>query len=134
MPRKKGVPYARSDALKQRRNFSLTEKAILGFGRLVRYFRMDSASALLEAIGRGELFVSENPHTFEDVIATWDLQELAADALIPYERLVEIVQNKEEPNDDELVGLATSLNLEPSELLRLIQKRRQNGEPQPNGH
>lgn len=78
--------------------------------------------------------VNEKPNTFEDAISNWDLEELAADALIPYERLVEIVQDKEEPNNDELIGLAASLDLEPSELLQLIKKRKRNGEPQPNGH
>lgn len=132
MPRKRGVPYARSDALKQPRNFSVTLKAFQGLGRLASFFRTKSPSALLEAIGRGELFVSEKPHTFKEAIAAWDLEELASDSLIPHERLTEIVEQKEEPETDELIRLAASLRLEPSELRTLIKKR--NGEPQPNGH
>lgn len=78
--------------------------------------------------------VNEKPNTFEDAISNWDLEELADDALIPYERLIEIVHEKEKPNNDELIGLAASLELKPSELLRLIEKRECNGESQPNGH
>ncbi len=132
MPRKKGVPYER-DALKQARNFSLTLKAFQGLGRLMAFFRVKSTSALLEAIGRGELYVSEKPHTFEEAIATWDLEELADDAIIPYERLVEIIEKKEKPTVDEISGLASSLKLETSELFNLIQNRKQNGERQSNG-
>jgi len=132
MPRKKGVPYER-DALKQARNFSLTLKAFQGLGRLMVFFRVKSTSALLEAIGRGELYVSEKPRTFEEAIATWDLKELADDAMIPYERLVEIVEKKEKPTVDEISGLASSLKLETSELFNLIQNQKQNGERQSNG-
>lgn len=132
MPRKKGVPYER-DALKQARNFSLTLKAFQGLGRLMAFFRVKSTSALLEAIGRGELYVSEKPHTFEEAIATWDLKELADDAMIPYERLVDIVEKKEKPTVDEISGLASSLKLETSELFNLIQNRKQNGKRQSNG-
>ncbi len=132
MPRKKGVPYER-DALKQARNFSLTLKAFQGLGRLMAFFRVKSTSALLEAIGRGELYVSEKPHTFEEAIAAWDLKELADDAMIPYERLVDIVEKKEKPTVDEISGLASSLKLETSELFNLIQNRKQNGKRQSNG-
>lgn len=125
MPRKKGVPYER-DALKQPRNFSLTLKAFQGLGRLTAFFRLKSTSALLEAIGRGELYVSEKPHTFEEAIAVWDLEDLAAEAMIPYERLIEIVEKKEKPTVDEISGLASSLKVETSELLNLIQNRKRN--------
>lgn len=131
MPRKKGVPYARTDQLKERRSFSLTLIAYEGLKRVAQRIGMP-ASTLLEAIGRGELYVSTKPQTFDQALAAWDLEELAADALIPYERLLEIVENKKEPLTDELIRLAASLRLEPSGLRNLIKNR--NGEPQTNGH
>jgi hypothetical protein len=132
MPRKKGVPYARSDQLKERHAFSITRKAYDGFKRLAARLDM-SMSAIMEALGRGELYVTDKPRTFEEAIAAWDMEELATDALIPYERLIDIVEHKEEPNTDELTGLAASLQLEPSELRNLIRNRKQNGERQANG-
>lgn len=132
MPRKKGVPYVR-DALKERHAFSITRKAYDGFKRLAASLGVPM-SAVLEAVGRGELFVSKNPQTFEELIATWDLEELASDAFIPYERLLAIVRDKEQPNTDELIGLAASLKMEPLGLRNLIKRQNGNGEPQPNGH
>lgn len=131
MPRKKGVPYARTDALKKRRNFSLTEKAIQGLGRLVSLFKLDSASAMLEAIGRGELFVSLRPQSFASLMATWHTPDLAEQSGIPEERINEIRNGKGDcVKPDELIGLARATGVSFEVLERLA---RYQGVHQKNG-
>jgi hypothetical protein len=129
MPRKKGIPYARSE-LKGRRNFSLTLKAFQGLGRLFAFFNMDSASALLEAIGRGELFVSRVPRSFKEIMAIWDLDELAEMAGIPTDRLEEIRNGKgDRPKPHELIGLESATGVAYEKLDHLANQ----GEHQSNG-
>jgi hypothetical protein len=131
MPRKKGVPYARTDALKKRRNFSLTEKAIQGLGRLVSLFNLDSASAMLEAIGRGELFLSTRPQSFSSLLAAWDIPELASMSGIPEERITEIRSGTGDSVQlDELIGLARATGISFEVLERLA---RYQGVHQKNG-
>lgn len=131
MPRKKGVPYARTDALKKRRNFSLTEKAIQGLGRLVSLFKMASASAMLEAIGRGELFVSVRPQSFSSLMAVWDIPELAEKSGVAEERINEIREGKgDRAQPDELIGLARATGVSFEVLERLA---RYQGAHQKNG-
>lgn len=131
MPRKKGVPYARADALKKRRNFSLTDKAIQGLGRLVSFFKLDSTSAMLEAIGRGELFVSIRPQSFSSLMAAWDISELVDKSGITEERITEIregIGDRVQP--DELIGLARATGVSFEVLERLA---RYQGAHQKNG-
>jgi hypothetical protein len=130
MPRKKGIPYARSDSLKERRNFSLTLKAFKGLGRLFEFFNLGSTSALLESIGRGELFVSKRPRSFKELMAVWDLDELAVMAGIPVERLEEIRTGKgDRAQPHELIGLESATGVAYEKLDQLANK----GEHQSNG-
>ena len=129
MPRKKGVPYARSDQLKERHAFSVTRKAYNGFKRLAARFGM-SMSAILEGLGRGEIFLTRTPPTFRDLILTWDLEELAEKAGIPVERLENIRDRKgDRIQPDEMVGLENATGIAAEELERLAQQ----GEHQSNG-
>ena len=130
MPRKKGIPYARSDSLKERRNFSLTLKAFKGLGRLFTFFNMDSASAFLEAIGRGELFVSKIPRNFKELMVVWDMDELEEISGIPIERLQEIREGKGDCiQPHELIALESSTGVAYEKLDQLANK----GEHQSNG-
>jgi hypothetical protein len=128
MPRKKGVPYAR-DELKERHAFSITRKAYDGFKRLSKRLKL-SMSALLEALGRGELFLTRHPHSFEDVMLTWDMDELAQQAGIPVERLIDIRDGKgDHAQFSELIGLARATGISFDQLKKLATQ----GERQSNG-
>lgn len=129
MPRKKGVPYVR-DQLKERHAFSITRKAYEGFRRLSQRLKIPM-SGLLEALGRGELFLTQHPHSFDDVISTWDMDELAEEAGIPVERIVEICDGKgDRVQPDELIGLARATGVSFEMLERIAHYQ---GEHQKNG-
>lgn len=129
MPRKKGVPYARSDQLKERHAFSVTPKAYNGFKRLAARVGM-SMSAILEALGRGELFLTRIPPTLKDLMYAWDLGELAETAGIPLERLENIRDGKgDRARPDELIGLESATGIPYEKLERLALQ----GEHQSNG-
>jgi len=128
MPRKKGVPYVR-DALKERHAFSITRKAYNGFKRLAASLGVPM-SAVLEAVGRGEVFVSKVPKDFKELMASWDMDELAELAGIPIERLQEISEGKgDRVQPHELIGLESATGVAYEVLDRLVNK----GEHQSNG-
>lgn len=130
MPRKKGVPYARSDQLKERHAFSVTRKAYDGFKRFAARFGM-TMSAIVEAVGRGELFITRTPPSFKDLMQAWNLEELSEIAGIPIERLEEIRDGRGTSVESaELVGLETATGVAFEELERLAH---QQGEHQSNG-
>jgi hypothetical protein len=129
MPRKKGVPYARSDQLKERHTFSLTRKAYDGIKRFAAQLGL-SMSAILEGLGRGELFITRIPPTFKDLMLAWDLEELAELAGIPIERLQEISEGKgDRIQPHELIGLESATGVAYEKLDQLANK----GEHQSNG-
>jgi hypothetical protein len=129
MPRKKGVPYARSDQLKERHTFSLTRKAYDGIKRFAARLGL-SMSAILEGLGRGELFITRVPATFDDLMMAWDLEELAETAGIPAERLQEILEGKgDRIQPHELIALESSTGVAYERLDQLADK----GERQSNG-
>lgn len=129
MPRKKGVPYARSDQLKERHTFSLTRKAYEGIKRFAARLGI-SMSAILEGLGRGELFITRVPPTMKDLILVWDLEELAKTAGIPIERLQEISEGKgAHVQPHELRGLESATGVAYEKLDQLTNQ----GEHQSNG-
>jgi hypothetical protein len=89
-----------------------------------------SMSAILEGLGRGEIFLTRTPPTFKDLILTWDLEELAEKAGIPVERLENIRDRKgDRIQPDEMVGLENATGIAAEELEHLAQQ----GEHQSNG-
>lgn len=96
----------------------------------MHFLKFQSISALLEALGRGELFISHHPHTFEDLMMTWDMDDLAEQAGIPIERLIDIRDGKgEQPDPSELIGLARATGIK-FEMLKTITNK---GTRQSNG-
>ena len=122
MPRRKGVPQAR-DQIKKPKNVSLTPKAIAGLSRIVRRMGLMTLSNLLEALGRGEVFLSSSPDSIKELVAIWDYDELAKEAAIPIERLLEIIETGKLTADD-LIGLARALDLK-AEVIYKASRRQQ---------
>ena len=122
MPRKKGIPQAR-DQIKKPKNVTLTPKAIAGLSRIVRRMGLITLSNLLEALGRGEVFLSRSPESLKELVVTWDYDELAKEAAIPIERLREIIETGKLTADD-LIGLARALDVK-AEVIYKASKRQQ---------
>lgn len=126
MPRKKGVPYARSDQLKKRRGLSLTQKAFDGLAKLAQRWGFNSISDLLEGIGRGEIFLTRSPQSLEDLTLAWDIEELVQRSGISQERLIELQEEKgDRITPDELVGLARALKVKVDFLEKLTHREHQ---------
>ncbi|MBD1931234.1 MULTISPECIES: hypothetical protein [Cyanophyceae] len=141
MPRVKGVSAAGDDNLKKRWNFSLTQIARDGIGRLFKFWgysdasallealadvprhsfghgRYSDASALLEALGRGEIFLSREPLTFASLLVAKDL--IAVDELsdIPVRRLKEFLDGAL-PTVNELMDLENALGISQENLMQI---------------
>ncbi|MBD2006017.1 MULTISPECIES: hypothetical protein [Cyanophyceae] len=118
MPRVKGVSAAGDDNLKKRWNFSLTQIARDGIGRLFKFWGYRDASALLEALGKGEIFLSKDPPTLASLLAAKDLIEVHELSDIPLRRLKEFLAGAL-PTVNELMDLEDALEVSQENLMQI---------------
>lgn len=118
MPRKRGVSAAGDDNLKGRWNFSLTQLARDGITRLFKFWGYSDASSLLEALGKGEIFLSKDPPTLASLLAAKDLVEVHRLSDIPLRRLEELLDGSL-PTVNELMDLEDALGVSQETLVQI---------------
>jgi hypothetical protein len=125
MPRRKGVPFARKDQLKTRKNVSLTQKAIAGLVVWYQRLGFPSLSHMLEALGRNELFLlkADSPEvTFGTLLRGMDLEQLASSSSLSAERLRAIADGAL-PSESELAELSRALSTDINYLMELRRRK-----------